>query len=242
MRHGRRRRWRSRESRDETLVALLLLAAGTGATDAFAFAALGGVFTSVMTGNLVVLGLGAGSGQPLMTVRPALAIAVFVVSLYAVARWLRDLHFEGAGPWPRRVVAALVVGLVVLAAVFVTWLASGSVPRSPLRETMLILLAGAMGLQSAAINKLAIPGGATTYLTGTMTRLMDDLVTKKKPPVVRHRQVGELVALLCGAVVASVLLIMAPLFVPALPMVATLAAIVLSRRADLSRKGPDPAR
>ncbi|REF37224.1 YoaK family protein [Thermasporomyces composti] len=236
---GRRRRWKQR---DQALLALLLLSAGTGATDVFAFAVLGGVFTSVMTGNLVLLGLGAGRGEPLTTVRPALAIVAFVVGLYLVARWLRDLEVAGAWPWPRRALVALDVVLVVFAAVFVAWFATGSTPRPLLREAMVTLLAGAMGLQSATVNKLAIPGGATTYLTGTLTRLVDDLVTRRKPSVVRRRQVGELVALLCGAVVASVLLVVAPVLVPAVPLVVTLTASVLARRMAPRGDEPEPGR
>lgn len=36
---------------------LLFLSFGAGATDAFAFLALGGIFTANMTGNLVLVGL-----------------------------------------------------------------------------------------------------------------------------------------------------------------------------------------
>ncbi|HEX5292883.1 MAG TPA: DUF1275 family protein, partial [Streptosporangiaceae bacterium] len=43
--------------RDALMVALTLV---TGATDAVAFTRLGNVFTSVMTGNMVLLGVAVG--------------------------------------------------------------------------------------------------------------------------------------------------------------------------------------
>jgi uncharacterized membrane protein YoaK (UPF0700 family) len=41
---------------------------------------------------------------------------------------------------------------------------------------LIILLAFAMGIQSAAVRRLGVPGIATTYITGTLTSLMIDLL------------------------------------------------------------------
>src|SRR5262249_61610593 len=42
--------------------------------------------------------------------------------------------------------------------------------------SLIILSAFAMGVQSAAVRRLGVPGIATTYITGTLTSLMIDLL------------------------------------------------------------------
>ena len=41
---------------------------------------------------------------------------------------------------------------------------------------LIVLSAFAMGVQSAAVRRLGVPGIATTYITGTLTSLMVDLL------------------------------------------------------------------
>jgi uncharacterized membrane protein YoaK (UPF0700 family) len=41
---------------------------------------------------------------------------------------------------------------------------------------LILLLSVAMGVQAAAVRRLQVPGIATTYITGTLTSLMVDLV------------------------------------------------------------------
>ena len=41
---------------------------------------------------------------------------------------------------------------------------------------LIVLSAFAMGVQSAAVQRLGVPGIATTYITGTLTSLMVDLL------------------------------------------------------------------
>ena len=56
-------------------VLVILLAVTSGALDALGFLGLGGVFASVMTGNLVLLGLGAGTRHGTLAVHAVTAIA-----------------------------------------------------------------------------------------------------------------------------------------------------------------------
>src|SRR5258708_8118543 len=46
------------------LVLAAVLTAGTGAADAISFLRLGNVFTSMMTGNLIQVGVAVGRGDP----------------------------------------------------------------------------------------------------------------------------------------------------------------------------------
>ena len=59
-------------------VLLVALTLGTGAMDVVSFTRLGGVFSSVMTGNLVVLGLAAARRSAAVPVSLGLAVAVAV--------------------------------------------------------------------------------------------------------------------------------------------------------------------
>jgi uncharacterized membrane protein YoaK (UPF0700 family) len=58
---------------------LVLLAVNSGATDAIGFVALGGAFTSVMTGNMILLGVAATSRDRSLATRSAAAIVLFMV-------------------------------------------------------------------------------------------------------------------------------------------------------------------
>lgn len=56
-------------------ILVVVLAATTGATDAMSFLGLGGVFTSVMTANLVLLGVSAGQRSGALAVHVGTAVA-----------------------------------------------------------------------------------------------------------------------------------------------------------------------
>lgn len=58
----------------------------TGCADAIGFLALGGAFASVMTGNLVLLGLSGGSGRGQLALTSSSAIASFIIGLLLGAR------------------------------------------------------------------------------------------------------------------------------------------------------------
>ena len=53
-------------------VILVLLSLNSGATDAVGFVALGGAFTSVMTGNMILLGISATNAVPGVATRSGL--------------------------------------------------------------------------------------------------------------------------------------------------------------------------
>src|SRR4029077_11727293 len=108
---------------------------------------------------------------------------------------------------------------------------------------LIFLFATAMGIQSAAVRRLGVPGIATTYITGTLTSLMVDLlgwlrsIAARLPaqraeagagrdasPMPWEQRVGLLasvVGLYCfGAFVGGVLEIQASPLAPLLPLAA----------------------
>ena len=74
--------WRSR-ARDMLVV---LLSVTTGAVDAAAFLHLGHVFSSVVTGTMVLLGVAAGTHNPALAENCAVALASYVAGVLSGRR------------------------------------------------------------------------------------------------------------------------------------------------------------
>lgn len=192
----------------------LSLAACAGAVDLVAFAGLGGAFASIVTGNLVVVGLGIGTADDHVFATPAVAVAGYcagVLWAQATPRW----------PWP----AHLAVELGLLAALAAGWAATGSRPG---RTASLLLLATAgvaMGTQSVVAQRMH---EATTYLTGALRDLVAGQRGRRAPAL------GQLAALTTGAAVAAVLFQTARWSVPLLAIGLLLLAMLTYRRRHAS--------
>jgi uncharacterized membrane protein YoaK (UPF0700 family) len=177
-------------------VLLLALTAAAGWTDALGYAALGHVFTANMTGNLVLLGLAIGQVEATAVERSAVALVGFAAGALAGALVTREAP---RGRWPRRVTAALAAEAALLLAFAALWLAgAGAGPgRGP--DGLVALSALGMGIQSAAVRRLAVEGVTTTFVTGTITALMAGLAALQAGTGwVRHAAV--VVVLVAGAV------------------------------------------
>ncbi len=146
-------------ARRGTIVLGLTLVAGC--TDAISYLGLGRVFTANMTGNTVLLGLAVAQRDAGAAARSAAALGGFVLGAVVV----------GLTPEQRRlsVTGGLVAELGLLAALLAWWSATGSTPRGATQDGLIALAGTAMGVQSAAVARLAVPGVATTYITGTWT-------------------------------------------------------------------------
>lgn len=203
---------------------VVILALTSGATDAIGFLALGNAFTSVMTGNLVLLGVGAADRDAAAVVLVVVAIVSFMVGA-AIGAHVVGVAREGDPIWPRAVSVALAIELVMFAAFGVGWWLLDSEPAGDWLIPLLALNAGALGLQSSAIQRFGVPGLSTTYLTGTLTTVVIRLTHGKGLRAVRHSLV-ILAGLIVGAAVATVALELAPVAVPLL-QVGTVAAVLL---------------
>ena len=211
--------------RRHTLVVVLTFA--TGAADALGFLALGGAFSSVMTGNMVLLGLSAGAADVELAVTTGAAILSFVFGLLVGAK-LAGASAPGDPIWPRQVTRALLVELGVFCAYLAGWeLTQGDRPeRAGL--ALLMLSAVALGMQSSAIQRFGVSGLSSTYLTGTLTSFIGDLATRRPRSSWLPR--GEvLVALMTGAAVGTVITLHLPRLAPAV-CVLPLAVVSLGAR------------
>jgi uncharacterized membrane protein YoaK (UPF0700 family) len=207
----------------DTLVVLLTLT--TGVVDAASFLGLGNVFSSVITGNMVLLGVAAGIGSSALAVHAGVALAGYSAGVMVGAPFAarREGSFRA---WPRSVTVALALELLVLAIFSVGWELAGGHPSGDGKFPLIVLLAAAMGMQSAAVRQLGQM--SSTYLTSTLTGLLAGLVTRTKVDGA-PRSVGVLAAIVAGAVAGSLVTRRAPAWLPAvallpLAMVVTLAA------------------
>ena len=213
---------RSHVSIRDSLVVVLTLT--TGAVDVTSFLALGNVFSSVVTGDLVLLGAAAGTGRPELAVHSGVALAGYLAGVMAGAPLATRWH-HSSGTWPPSVTVTLAVELVILVAFSIGWELAGTHPSGAGQLALVAVLAAAMGLQAAAVRRLGQM--STTYLTSTLTALIAGLVTGSKPDGMT-RSLGVLAALIIGATVASVLLEEARAWVPLVILVPLGLVIVAS--------------
>lgn len=224
-----------------TVIAVFLTFAA-GASDVAAFTRLGGVFTSVMTGNMTVFGLSVARGSVSLAVHTAVAFGGYVTGV-ATGTGI-DWHHSrraAAGPaegnWPPHVTLALCCELALLAGVLAGWELTGARPAGTAQYVVLAMAACAMGIQSATVNQLGLGNVSTTYLTGTLTGLVSSIV--RPDSEAGARRPGVLAGLVAGATLAGVLLAVAPRFVPLLPLLGVAAAVLLGSGRPRPPSAPD---
>jgi uncharacterized membrane protein YoaK (UPF0700 family) len=204
---------------------LVLLTIASGAVDAVCFFGLGEVFTSVMTGNLVLLGLAAGQGEASEAMRAGVAVAGYIVAAFVVARWLP--HATESDPWPTRITFVATGEWVLQAAVAGVWVVVGAAPSPPVALGLIVAYSLAMGSQSAIARALAVPGVTTTYVTGTLTGVLGDLGRRDSDRWSKIHRIAVVAAVLVGAGATATILHFAPLAAPLLPLTLTTAVVAI---------------
>lgn len=143
-----------------------------GCVDAIVYIA-GHVFTANMTGNAVLLGISLGSNISMATVRSMVALITFIAGIVLGAVLVTDESKDI--PW-KRIRGAVLIESAVLALFAAVFLLPFSLQAEGTIAALITLSAFAMGMQSAIVKRLNLPGIATTYITGTMTSLVSGLV------------------------------------------------------------------
>lgn len=217
-----------------TVIAVLLTFA-SGASDVASFTRLGNVFTSVMTGNMIIFGLSLARGSVSLAAHTAAAFAGYVAGV-AVCTRLAWYHSRRRPPtpaaavpgdtWPPHITLTLLVEMTLFAGVVAGWELTGSNPAGTAQYVILVVAACAMGIQSAAVNQMGLGNVSTTFLTGTLTGLVSALV-RPDGKSAGLRRPGVLLGLVIGAILAGLLLANAPAVVPLLPLAAVTAAALL---------------
>ena len=154
-------------------VTVLLFTWTAGSVDAITYLRAH-VFTANMTGNSVLLALAVGQREGAAVARASIALGAFIlgvllgaivageggdrVKTFTAVR--REVFFETA--------------VLVLFAIVCVRPPTASVHAA---GVLVIFTSGvAMGMQSAAVKRLSLPGVATTYITGTITSLFSGVV------------------------------------------------------------------
>jgi uncharacterized membrane protein YoaK (UPF0700 family) len=205
-------------------VFVVLLTLTTGAVDAASFLGLGKVFSSVITGNMVLLGIAAGTHKAALAVSSGVALAGYSGGVLVGAP-IAARRSATSQTWPRSVSVALAVEVLALLAFTAGWEAAGGRPSRDAQLVLLALLAAAMGMQSAAVRQLGQM--SSTYLTSTLTGVLAALATRSKANGM-PRSLGVLAAIVVGAVVGSVVLRLAPAWLPAVALVPLGTVVVLA--------------
>jgi uncharacterized membrane protein YoaK (UPF0700 family) len=217
---------------------LLILTWAAGVVDAVSYLALGHVFTAMMTGNTVLLGLALAQGEIYAALRSILALLGFALGVTLGATIVeRD---ESESEWPPAVTGALVLEGFILAIFAVAWHLKDPALGGHNVQVLIVLLGTAMGAQAAAVRRLDVPGIATTYITGTITSLFVDVVGWSRAPgrhwhgpsgdIVKWEQrVGLLAGVFLvygfGAFSGALLQIYSPALISVTPLIAVTAAV-----------------
>src|ERR1700722_8699 len=209
--------------RQAHLIGLLTFA--SGGIDVVTLMAIGGSFTSVITGNLIFIGRAIGTSSLSPALHAVMAVAGYVAGV-AVGSRLRQLLSRRApqGPWPRSATQVLAVEWVILAALNVAWICYGAAPPTAVNDVLLVVAALALGMQGAAAR--SIKGNpSTTYMTGALTALVEALSTGGRRTADPSAAVG-LLCLVAGGACSAVLVEHASR-AALLPPLAALALVVI---------------
>jgi uncharacterized membrane protein YoaK (UPF0700 family) len=210
---------------------VVLLTITSGAVNAVSFLALGKVFSSVITGNLVLLGIAATTHSSTEAAHAGLGIAGYAAGILVGAP-LAARRSAQTGAWPASVTATLAAELVVLAGFCVGWELSDGTPHDGSQLALLVVAAAAMGMQSSAVHRLGQM--SSTYLTSTLLGVLAGLATRTRPEGL-GRSLGALTAVVVGALIGGILARSAHDWLPVavlLPLAVVVAgSLVASRRA-----------
>lgn len=221
-----------------------------GFVDCFSYLTLSRVYTATMSGNTVLIAVHGGSGEASAALVHAFTVGAFVLGLLASSVGIELGLRRGV----RRTLAlALVVEAACLAA-FALWgaplVASGgtgtaSQPHWPL-YVLIALTAVAMGTQNTSLRMAGILTIFTTHVTGTLTRMGEQLVSylfartrERAQPMLAQAvfSAGLWLAFLLGALLASVLL---PRLGTGTTLIAPIAVLLIVIVLDLLRPFAEP--
>lgn len=207
-----------RTAEDVHLWCMLALTFSTGIADAVGYLGLDKVFTGNMTGNVVILGMGAAGTTDLPVLGPLLALGSFMLGAVIGGRAMRGQ----AGGWTRRASHLIGVVGVLFGAGAVVFAATPVRDGSGVAYGMTIGLAAAMGLQAAVARRIAVKDVTTVVVTSTITGLAADsrLGAGLEQPWMRRS--GAVLLIGAGAAVGALLLEVSPWLSVAVPAVLAL--------------------
>ena len=211
---------------------LLAMTAATGIVDAVSVLGLGRVFVANMTGNIVFLGF-AAAGVPGFALLASLAALLgFLLGALAGGRVV-----TAHGPRRARLLRnTALVELVLLVAALALLLPVSGQPTTTVAVLVAVVVAAALGLQNSVVRHLAVPDLTTTVLTMTLTGIVADVRTSRRPVVARR--LLAVVTMFLGALIGAVLVLSTRLVWALAPAALLLAVVTTVLTVHLRRPAP----
>jgi uncharacterized membrane protein YoaK (UPF0700 family) len=174
----------------------------TGVVDAVSYIALGHVFVANMTGNVVLLGFALAGAPGLSVLASVVALAAFLAGAAAGGVLVRRIAHRGA-----LLRAATAVEAALLVAALLVALGAPEPIAGARRGAVVVALALAMGVQSAAARRIAVPDLPTTVLTLTLAALAADAAGAGGGGAwaTASRRAGAVLAMFAGALAGGLL-------------------------------------
>lgn len=219
-RHRNRRPVRDRDSVSVLLWLMLALTFGTGVVDAAGYLGLDRVFVGNMTGNIVILGMGAVGVDGLPVTGPLLALGAFVAGAAVTGTALR----EQPSGWSPRITSSLACGAALLALCAALTPAIQFLGKG-LEVFIAAASAAAMGTQAVVARKVDVKDITTVVVTSTLTLFAADLAAKPARAALLNRRVAAIAAIISGAGAGALLLSHLGLW-PAMALAATTTGMV----------------
>ena len=146
---------------------LMLLASVAGSIDVISYYKLGHVFTANMTGNTILLGLSIGQGKLASSLHSLAALAGFFTGAF-IGAFIVETTKKG---WSYLITFSVAIETIIIFILALIWFEEIQPPGESILYISIILSAIAMGMQSATVRHLNIPGVVTTFITGTITTI-----------------------------------------------------------------------
>jgi uncharacterized membrane protein YoaK (UPF0700 family) len=203
---------------------LVAMTVVTGLVDSFSYLLLGHVFVANMTGNVVFLAFAVAGAQGFSIAASVVALVSFGLGSVLGGRIVQ--HFGNHRG--HHVAVATATQALLLTAAMVLALAGAQPFGAGVRYALIIVLAGALGVQNSSVRRLAVPDLTTTVLTLTVTGIGADSALGGGKGSKSGRRLISVAAMFLGALVGAALILHVHVAVPliiALAIVVVVAAV-----------------
>ncbi len=152
-----------------------------------------------MTGNMVILGMGAAGPDGLPVLGPTLAQITFIFGAGIAGLSMRSIP----PGWTPRLTAVAAISVVIVATTAL--LIALTTADSPAAVVAASMTACAMGMQAAVARKVGVADVMTVVVTSTIIVWATDMFARPSRATILNRRIAAIVAILLGALVGAVL-------------------------------------
>ena len=189
---------------------LVAMTVVTGLVDSFSYLLLGHVFVANMTGNVVFLAFAVAGAHGFSIPASVVAVVSFGLGSVLGGRIVRHFgHHRG-----HHVAVASATQALLMIAAMVLALAGAQPFGSGVRYALIVVLAGAMGIQNSSVRRLAVPDLTTTVLTLTVTGIGADSALGGGKGSKSGRRLISVAAMFLGALAGAALILHVHVAVP----------------------------